>query len=153
MSVYEPLTRFLMSRSDAVWEADFSEIEKVLGRRLPESAYDHRTWWGNRKAGNHGHANAWRDAGWQTKEVDVERRKVRFERMHPRQQHAVASTGAGSLADMWRTAGELSGISDREELEREVLKTFIRRTAARRLAELGGSMPDFVAAPRERPFG
>jgi hypothetical protein len=35
-------------------------------------------------------------------------------------------------------------------LVREALKALIERESARRLAHLGGSQPDLVAAPRER---
>ena len=39
---------------------------------------------------------------------------------------------------------------DRSALIRESLKAFIERESARRLAKLGGSQPELVAAPRRR---
>ena len=39
---------------------------------------------------------------------------------------------------------------DRSALIRECLKAFIERESARRLAKLGGSQPELVAAPRRR---
>ena len=152
MTIYEPLAKHLMSRPDTVWEASFSEMERILGRKLPNSAYDHPSWWGNRKDGNHGHANAWREAGWQTRQVDLSRKMVRFERVRM-ERFAAAERDPAPLDELWRKAADISGISNREVLERDVLKTYIRRAAAKRLIALGGTMPDFEAAPRERPFG
>lgn len=55
------------------------------------------------------------------------------------------------MADLWRKAKEISGISDHAELERTVLTQFIQREAGRQLALLGGTMPDFKVPARERP--
>lgn len=46
---------------------------------------------------------------------------------------------------------ELSGITERSALLREALVSLIEREAARRLILLGGSNPDYEAAPRRRP--
>ena len=43
-----------------------------------------------------------------------------------------------------------TGIREKSALVREALKALIERESARRLARLGGSQPDLVAAPRER---
>lgn len=48
-------------------------------------------------------------------------------------------------------ASMLTGITDRTPLIRESLKAIIARESARRLALLGGSMPDFEVPPRRRP--
>jgi len=47
-------------------------------------------------------------------------------------------------------ARDFSGIEDTPSLVREALKSLIEREAARRLARLGGSAPDFEAPPRRR---
>jgi Arc/MetJ family transcription regulator len=47
-------------------------------------------------------------------------------------------------------AQELTGVSDKGDLLRAALTAIIQREAARRLAKLGGSMPDAEAAPRRR---
>lgn len=153
MGVYDPLTKHLKGLPCEIWDTNFAEIERIIARPLPKSAHEHRPWWANQRDSNHSQSKAWRDAGWEVRDINLARHTVRFERMHQRHANGPAMHKDEPLADMWRTAGELSGLSDRESLEREVLKAFIRRTAARRLAELGGSMPDFEAAPRERPFG
>lgn len=53
--------------------------------------------------------------------------------------------------DLLATAARLTGITDRTPLIRESLKAIIAREAARRLALLGGSQPDFEVPPRRRP--
>ena len=53
--------------------------------------------------------------------------------------------------DLLETASRLTGITDRTPLIRESLKAIIARESARRLALLGGSMPDFEVPPRRRP--
>lgn len=39
---------------------------------------------------------------------------------------------------------------DKTEIFREAMKTFVRIQAAKRLAALGGTMPDMADIPRER---
>lgn len=53
--------------------------------------------------------------------------------------------------DLLAKASMLTGITDRTPLIRESLKAIIARESARRLALLGGSMPDFEVPPRRRP--
>ena len=53
--------------------------------------------------------------------------------------------------DLLEKAMRLTGIKDRTPLIRESLKAIIARESARRLALLGGSMPDFELPPRRRP--
>jgi Arc/MetJ family transcription regulator len=47
-------------------------------------------------------------------------------------------------------AGKAIGTSERTVLLHEGLKALIEREAARRLIQLGGTMPDAKAAPRHR---
>lgn len=47
-------------------------------------------------------------------------------------------------------ARELTGIEEKTALVRAGLEALIAREAARRLAALGGTMPDASAAPRRR---
>jgi Arc/MetJ family transcription regulator len=47
-------------------------------------------------------------------------------------------------------AEQLTDVHERSALIREALKALIEREAARRLARLGGSMPDAKAPPRRR---
>jgi Arc/MetJ family transcription regulator len=47
-------------------------------------------------------------------------------------------------------AAELRGTAERSALLREGLRALIERESARRLAALGGTDPEAVAAPRQR---
>ena len=53
--------------------------------------------------------------------------------------------------DLLALASKLTGITDRTPLIRESLKAIIARESARRLALLGGSMPELQLTPRRRP--
>lgn len=48
-------------------------------------------------------------------------------------------------------AERLTGIKERPALLRAALKALVERESARRLAALGGTMPDLEVPPRRRP--
>ena len=48
-------------------------------------------------------------------------------------------------------ARELTGIKEKTALIHAALKELIAREAAKRLASLGGTMPDLMDVPRRRP--
>ena len=152
MSVYEPLTKHLESLPIQSWSTNFAEIERILRRPLPQSALEYRPWWANQKGGNHSQSRAWRDAGWETREVDLKRRTLRFERMKRSSLDDCLRPDkpTGGAPDLWEQAHEISGISDRDELIESALRLLIQREAGRQLAEMGGSMPDIKAPPRRR---
>jgi hypothetical protein len=77
---YEPLTEFLRRHSDAIVRISFDEIERVIGAKLPPSATHHRAWWSN-NAQNNVMTKAWRDAGFESEDVDMKRRRVAFRRV------------------------------------------------------------------------
>ena len=52
--------------------------------------------------------------------------------------------------ELLEKAQAYTGLREKSALVREALKALIERESARRLAHLGGSQPDLVAAPRER---
>ena len=93
MSKYEPLPRFLASVGETARRMSFGEIERILGFKLPKSAYQHEAWWSNNATG-HSHARAWQKSGWRTEAVDLTARKVTF------QQDARLPSSARS-ADPW----------------------------------------------------
>lgn len=51
--------------------------------------------------------------------------------------------------DLLAAATDFSGIDEKSKLLNFVLDNYVKRMAARRLAALGGSMPDFDVAPRD----
>ena len=155
MSRYEPLAQFLASKKADSWDASFAEIETRLGAPLPKSAYKYPAWWANQNGPGHSQTHGWRSVGWRTCDLDLERRRVRFER-EALNNFAGTTSGPNDLSTretLFEKAHELTGIKDRDALVSEALRVLIAREAGLRLARLGGTMPDFRAPPRERPFG
>jgi Arc/MetJ family transcription regulator len=52
--------------------------------------------------------------------------------------------------DLVRIAQEFTGVVEKTALVREALKSLIERESSRRLAALGGSMPEMEEIPRRR---
>jgi hypothetical protein len=155
MSTYQALADRLAARKDDSWEASFAELEQILGRPLPPSAYRYNAWWANQTGPGHSQTHGWRSVGWKTAKLDLERRRVRFERAPAGIRESRQEFHHGELeseAALLERARQVSGIAGRGELIREALRALIAREAARGLAELGGTMPNFEAAPRRRPW-
>lgn len=79
MSIYAGLAEALAARREDVWEAGFAELERLIGRALPASAYKYPAWWSNNPA-NNAMTKIWLRAGWRTEQVDVPGRTVVFRR-------------------------------------------------------------------------
>jgi hypothetical protein len=79
VSIYQPLADYLKRAASNRLPMTFKDVEGVIGRKLPASAYRHRPWWANEARG-HSHARAWLDAGYETEQVDMETRKLVFRR-------------------------------------------------------------------------
>ena len=56
------------------------EIEKIIDRELPVTAYKRTQWWGNNKNG-HSQAAAWLDVGYKTCNI-ILGQSVTFEKVH-----------------------------------------------------------------------
>jgi hypothetical protein len=80
MSKYAPLADYLKGRNRELVPMSFEQVEKVLGFKLPPSALEHRPWWSN-TGGSHVQAKGWLDAGFESGEVDMEKRKLVFKRV------------------------------------------------------------------------
>jgi Arc/MetJ family transcription regulator len=52
--------------------------------------------------------------------------------------------------DLLRQASEFTGLTEKTALVREALKALIERESSRRLAALGGTMPELEDIPRRR---
>jgi Arc/MetJ family transcription regulator len=52
--------------------------------------------------------------------------------------------------DLVRTAQDFTGITEKSALVRAALKSLVEREASRRLADLGGTMPELEYIPRRR---
>jgi hypothetical protein len=76
---YAPLHQHLVELKGTEWRTTFSEIEGILGFKLPDSARIHRPWWANQgERGGHSHALAWEMAGWKTSQVDMADERLVF---------------------------------------------------------------------------
>jgi hypothetical protein len=98
MGKYEPLGDYLRRQDRALVPMTFSEIERVVGRKLP-SSQQYPAWWSNSTT-NNVMTQVWLDAGFQTEQVDVQRRKLVFRRFAgsavPKKEGASASDGKRS---------------------------------------------------------
>lgn len=80
MSVYDSLRKTLESERRQAVTLTFSEVEDILGRPLPASAYRFNAWWGNERARpGHTQSRAWLLAGFEAR-VSLQRRTVEFRR-------------------------------------------------------------------------
>jgi len=155
MGKYESLARYLESREDDSWTATFEQIEAKLGFPLPPSAHEHRAWWSNQKGAGHSQKAGWQTAGWETSDVDLRNRVVRFERKAHElgTSQDISKYSISHMSDLWKRVRQITGIEDQDQLIEAALTALIQREAALALTQMGGTMPDAQAAPRERPFG
>ena len=64
MGIYDPLRDHLRNQRIRELMLTFSEIENVIGRRLPKSA-NRPQWWANQVDGVRPQRDAWRNAGYE----------------------------------------------------------------------------------------
>jgi len=80
MTKYSALSQHLSALSANSASLTFSEIEEIIGDKLPSSAFKHHAWWANESDGTHTWAHLWQAAGWLRDSVDFEQRIVTFRR-------------------------------------------------------------------------
>jgi hypothetical protein len=78
MPKYEKLTEWLKNPTVAL---TFSEIEQIIGDKLPEAATKYRPWWANERNAQSRQCKYWLDAGWEVGKVDLKGRMVLFRKM------------------------------------------------------------------------
>lgn len=103
MSRYDPLTAHLQSQSVTHVRMSFADIERVLGRKLPDSAVTHRGWWSN-NASNNVMTKAWLQAGFRSEQVDLANRTLVFRRERGRE----TMTGLAEAQAPIEDAGDLA---------------------------------------------
>jgi len=87
MSKYDALGHYLRRRNLDKISMTFAEVEKVIGAKLPRSAFVHRPWWSN-SATNSVLTKVWLDAGYRSARVDMAGRRLTFERYQPQREFA-----------------------------------------------------------------
>ena len=75
---YRLLSDYLHNSEKKKLTLTFEEIEQILGFNLPSSAYNHRAFWANTTS--HSIALSWLGVGYETVEVDKDKKIVVFER-------------------------------------------------------------------------
>ncbi|HXC54822.1 MAG TPA: hypothetical protein VNU97_05980 [Rhizomicrobium sp.] len=79
MSKYDALGDYLSKQFGSEIPMTFTEIEKVIGLKLPPKAQHYRAWWSNNPS-NNVMTKVWLAAGFQTEQVDMASRKLVFKR-------------------------------------------------------------------------
>ncbi|MDX8457368.1 DUF7662 domain-containing protein [Mesorhizobium humile] len=78
MGKYSPLRSYLMAQAGERVPMSFSDIEKLLGERLPASK-QYPAWWSNNPS-NNPMTKEWLAAGFQTESVNIAGEKLVFRR-------------------------------------------------------------------------
>ena len=79
MSKYAPLKTHLRASGRASVSLSFDKIERIVGVKLPPSAFKYRAWWSNNPT-NSVITHAWLEAGYKTANVDMAGRKLVFQK-------------------------------------------------------------------------
>lgn len=79
MRKYQALEDYLakLDRSKA-HSMSFQQIEAILGSGLPKSALQYQAWWANQRGSGHVQAQAWLNAKFHVRELDLKTRRVTF---------------------------------------------------------------------------
>ena len=80
MGKYTRLGEFLRAQRSKEVPMTFSEIERVIGGKLPPNSPQYPAWWSNNPS-NNVMTKVWLDAGFRTEQVDIEGRKLVFRRV------------------------------------------------------------------------
>ena len=83
---YAPLAAHLKSQlpSTTSVELTFQDIERILGKELPRSAYDYRAWWANDPTKPQ--SAAWLEEGWRTTGLSMTELRTTFVRTNDREE-------------------------------------------------------------------
>jgi phosphate-selective porin len=77
-STYYPLHKNLKESGKEELSMKFTEIEKLIGKKLPESARKFRAWWANNLKKGTGQSKSWVEAGYKAMDADIDKGIVRF---------------------------------------------------------------------------
>lgn len=79
MGKYTRLGEFLRAQRGKEVPLTFTEIERIIGGKLPPNSPQYPAWWSNNPS-NNVMTKVWLAAGFRTEQVDVKARKVVFRR-------------------------------------------------------------------------
>ena len=106
---YEVLGRYLAAQKKTLLPMTFSEVARIVGRKLPNSA-KYPAWWSNDPS-NNPMTRVWLKAGFKTEQVDTTMQRLVFRRVHqeksddPRPGGEPSISGFGDVARSYK-AGE-----------------------------------------------
>lgn len=100
---YDPLGGYLKAQPGGEVPMTFAEIERVIGTKLPPSAYRHRPWWSN-NATNSAMTKVWLNAGFETSRVDLVARKLVFRRIAREARQAKDASGISEAHRPFKSA-------------------------------------------------
>ena len=80
MAKYDPLSRYLKNQTTALLVLTFTEIEMIIGAKLPPSARTHKEWWWSdtHADSTHVQCRAWVRNGYFTEMVNLDAEQVTF---------------------------------------------------------------------------
>src|ERR1700722_18898390 len=119
MAMYDPLGKYLKRNAASRISMTFRDVEAVIGKKLPASAFRHRPWWANEERG-HSHAKAWLQAGYETAQVDMAAEELVFRRVDSAQ----VQKGMEETARMFKTDQHLKNKQGRHPLIGALKGTF-----------------------------
>lgn len=73
---YSPFTNFIKSQKNDSISCTFKQIEQILGKSMPNSAYKHLAWWSN--SPTHPLMKEVLGVGWMSKKPDLDKKMVSF---------------------------------------------------------------------------
>lgn len=91
MSKYAHLGEYLKKQPGERVPMTFAQIERVIGAKLPASAR-YRAWWSNNDF-NSVMTKVWKEAGFESEQVDMSGRKLVFRRIQPSSRTAASGKG------------------------------------------------------------
>jgi hypothetical protein len=65
---YQKLEEYLRNSSKQTENLTYEDIERIIGTKLPSSAYKYRAWWSN---SGQSHARTWSNASWKVSSVSI----------------------------------------------------------------------------------
>jgi len=77
LSKYRRLKEYLFNSKKKIIKLKFSQVEDIVGFKLPESAYLYRAWWAN---SSHNALRVWVPIGWYVSDIDFSKKYVEFEK-------------------------------------------------------------------------
>ena len=73
---YEQFTKYLDDIGEDSFSISFGEIEKIIGEKLPESAFQYQAWWSN--SDSHPFMREVLSHNWKSRKLNLERKNIEF---------------------------------------------------------------------------